>query len=200
MSEVVPGNFSVRTRTFLLVPARVFLGLLFILMAVDQARGGWLSGTGMQTEWGPAVHVMPLAPLKTLLTKWILPSTPAAGIIVTAEFVIGAFLVLGFSVRLVSLLGMVLTGVETLVFGYSARVVPMAMQGETGAQLFRQGLERHTKDLGLYGLMLLVLLVFLFTGAGRSIGLDGFLWRRAARRLAQAKGQASEPPATPASE
>jgi uncharacterized membrane protein YphA (DoxX/SURF4 family) len=200
MSEMVPGNFSVRTRTFLLVPARVFLGLLFILMAVDQARGGWLSSTGMQTDWGPWVQTMPIAPLKSFLTRWVLPFGPVAGIFVAVEFFIGALLILGFGVRLVSLLGMVLTGIETLVFGYSVRLVPMATQGETGTQLFRQGLELHTKELGLYGLIFLVLLVFLFTGAGRSIGLDGLLWRRAARRLAQAKGQAPEPPTIPASE
>jgi hypothetical protein len=75
------------------------------------------------------------------------------------------------------------------------------MQAEEALQVVPQSLPEHAKELvGLYGLIFLVLLVFLFTGAGRSIGLDGFLWRRAARRLTQAKGQALELPTTPASE
>jgi uncharacterized membrane protein YphA (DoxX/SURF4 family) len=200
MSEMVPGNFGVRTRTFLLVPARVFLGAFFILIALNQWRGGWFAGTGMQAEWGPAVETMPLAPLKAFLTKWVLHFGTVGGIIMALEFVVGALLILGFGVRLMSLLGMVLTGVETLVFGCSVRLVPVPGQGEAATQLVRQNLELHTKELGLYGLMFFVLLVFLFTGAGRSFGLDGFLWRRSARRLAQAKGQGWEPPTTSSSQ
>ena len=198
MAETVPGNFSVRTRTFLLVPARLFIGALFILVALDQARSGWFSGTGIQAAWGPAVEAMPLAPLRTFLTQWVLPYGTAAGsIIVAVEFVIGGFLILGLGVRLMSLLGMVLTGVETLVFGWSLSAAPVSPQGEAGAQVVRQGLELHTQELGLYGLLFLVLLVFLFTGAGRSLGLDGFLWRRRTRRLAQGKEPAAEPLAGP---
>lgn len=196
MPETVPGNFSVRTRTFLLVPARVFIGALFILVALDQARSGWFSGTGMQADWGPAVEAMPLAPLRTFLTQWVLPYGTASGsIIVALEFIIGGCLILGLGVRLTSLLGMVLTGVETLVFGCGPHAAPVSAQAETSAQAVRPGLELHTKELGLYGLLFLVLMVFLFTGAGRSLGLDGFLWRRRTRRLAPGKKPAAEPPA-----
>ena len=192
MAEPVLGNFSVRTRTFLLLPVRVFVGALFLLLVIEQLKAGWLGADAMQHHWQPLVDKMQWTALQGLLNKYVLAHSAAAGaILMFVKAVIGVLLIIGLGVRPASLVGMVLVGVQVLVFGYSKVVVAgRPPEGEV-KPIIREALELHTQQFGLYGLIFLVLLVFFLTGAGRSFGLDGLMWRRRTRRLARAAESAA---------
>ncbi len=196
MAQPVPGNFSVQTRTFLLVPIRVFVGALFIRLAIDQFGAGWYKGEAMREAWQPYVNSMQWAQLRDFLTENVLGhSATAGGILMVLEVLVGALLVVGLSVRLASLIGMAHAALHAVVFGYSVRLVPVVGGEEQAAQVVRRIFDFHTQPLGLYGLMFLVLLAFLLTGAGRSFGLDGMVWRRRARRAVKAAEKGEEAPA-----
>ena len=189
MAQPVPGNFGVRTRTFLLVPVRVFVGVVLLLQMYDQWDQNWVQAQGLREAWGPAVQRMFFAPLREFFTQYVLARSEAAGgAIMVLELLVGVFLIIGLYVRLASLVGMVLAGLQFMVLGVGHRVVASAAEvaGEAAAAAGPQGWAIHTPEFALYGLLFLVLLVFFFTGAGKSFGLDGMIWRRRARRLARA--------------
>ena len=188
MAKPVPGNFSVRTRTFLLLPLRLFVGVVLLLQVYEQWDDNWVRGDGLRQAWQSSVGRMFFAPLRDLLTKHALANTEAAGgIIMALEALVGVLLIVGLYVRLASFVGMAITGLQVLVVGVGYRVMVQAEAAAEGAAgSVGQGLQTHMPAFALYGLMFLVLLVFFFTGAGRSFGLDGLIWRRRARRLAKA--------------
>jgi len=183
MPQAVPGNFSVRTRTFLLLPLRLFLGCFLVLSAYDKWAWEYYISERLKAAWAPAVKQVHWATFRSFLTDTVLPHSNIFGaFLIAAEFVIGALLIIGLWVRLASLLGMAISAVYVMVLGYG---IQPALGGEgTGLQFFR-----NPEQFGLYGLMFLLFLLFFLTGAGRSFGLDGMVWRRRARRLTQVAEQ-----------
>jgi len=183
MARPIPGNFSVRTRTVLLLPLRVFVGVVFLLQVYEHWDQGWLSGEGFREALQPFLSSSHLPLLRELIRAHVLEWSSAAGpMIMLLEGIIGVLLIVGLMVRLSSLLGMLLTGLWFVLFGFSTVMEP-ARQAE-GAWL--RSLQINSPALSLYGLLFLVVLVFLLTGAGRSFGLDGFIWRWQARRAVKA--------------
>ena len=194
MAQPVPGNFGVRTRTFLLVPIRVFVGVVLLLQMYNQWDAGWVQSDALRQAWAPSVDLMFFTPLRDLLTKYVLQNSEVAGgIIMVLELLVGVALIIGLYVRLASLAGMLVSGLQVLALGIGHQAM---VQGEAAAEQAAssvgQGLQVHMPALGLYGLMFLVLLAFFLTGAGRSFGLDGMIWRRRARRMAPAVEEPEE--------
>jgi len=198
MAHPVPGNFGVRTRTFLLVPLRVFVGVVLLLQMYDQWDQNWVQGDGLRQAWEPGVRLMFFAPLREFLTKYVLARSQAAGgAIMVLELLVGVFLIIGLYVRLASLVGMVVSGLQLLILGVGHRVVASAAEAAAeAASAAPQGWVIHTPEFGLYGLLFLSMLVFFLTGAGKSFGVDGMVWRRRARRLARA-AEAAQKAETP---
>jgi len=123
--------------------------------------------------------------IQDLLRQYVLPhSQTAAAIIMLLELLVGVGLLIGLYVRLASVAGALVTGLQLLVLGFGHRTL---------AEGVGQGFQHHMPEVALYGLMFLSLLAFLLTGAGKSFGLDGMIWRNRARRLAKATEQ-TEPP------
>ena len=188
MAKEIPGNFGVRTRTFVLVPVRVFLGVLLVLFVIDQLKKGWLGADGMRLVWQPFIDNMHWGALKGLLTKHVLNKDATGGIFMSLEALVGILLIVGLGVRLASAIGMGLSGLQLLVFGYGYTGALAAVRpvGALDEPMMRAALELHLPQLGLYALMFLLLLACLLTGAGKSFGLDGMIGRGRARRLAKA--------------
>ena len=190
MAQSVPGNFGVQTRTFLLVPVRVFLGVVLFLQMYSQWDSNWVRGNGLRDAWEPSARLVFFAPLWNFLVTYVFRNSELAGFVILAlELLVGVLLIIGLYVRLASLLGMALSGLQLLVFGVGYRTLA---QVEGAATLVGQGFRIHMPDFALYGLMFLVFLVLMLTGAGRSFGLDGMVWRRRAGRLPRAEEENAE--------
>jgi len=187
MAQPAAGNFNVRTRTFLLVPLRVFLGVVLLLQVYNQWDNNWIRAEGLREQWQSKVDLMFSPVLQDLLRQYVLPNShTAAAVIMFVEILVAMGLIIGLYVRLASLAGALVTGLQLMVLGVGHRTL--------SAEGVAQGFQYHMPEVALYGLMFLVLLVFLLTGAGKSFGLDGMIWRRRARRLAKPVEQDDEPP------
>ena len=186
MAEPAAGNFKVRTRTFLLVPLRVFLGVVLLLQVYDQWDKNWIRADGLREQWQSSVDLTFCPVLRDLLHQYVLPnSQTAAAVIMFVEILVGVGLIIGLYVRLASFAGALVTGLQLMVLGVGYKAL--------SAEGMAQGFQHHLPEVALYGLMFLTFLAFLLTGAGKSFGLDGMIWRRRARRLATVE-QVEEPP------
>jgi len=187
MVQPVAGNFNVRTRTFLLVPLRVFLGVVLLLQVYSQWDNNWIRADGLKEQWQASADLMFCPVLRDLVHQYVLPnSQTAAAVIMFVEVLVGVGLIIGFNVRLASLAGALLSGLQFMVLGIGHKT--LSPEGVA------QGFQHRMPGAALYGLMFLTFLVFLLTGAGKSFGLDGMIWRRRARRLARPVEQEEEPP------
>jgi len=172
------------------------VGAVLLLQMYGQWDQNWVRGDGLKQAWQSSMERMFFTPVRDILTKYVLANSEAAGgIIMALEALVGVLLIIGLYVRLASLVGMVITGLQLLVLGIGYKTLALAeAAAQEAATYVGQGFQIHMPAFALYGLMFLVLLVFFLSGTGKSFGLDGVVWRRRARRLAGLAEQSEEPP------
>ena len=148
---------------------RLYLGVFFLAKAVLFITEGLVNARNFEARLVPLLEFGQIPGLDhyfRLLAR--APSVAQATIVLAAYLMIGIALLLGLYVRPAGILAVIFL-LHRYFFGFLGPADPLLRPG-------------HTLSLRLVELLILLMLVMIWTAAGRKWGLDGIVWRRQLKR------------------